>query len=135
MNKNMLTSLALGAVSLFAAVTATYLFTWYTNPASSAIQHAQTVAFATWMLGHILLALNLRSDKEPLSKRGILSNKVMVLWALIVIATLILGTNLPLLASSLKITSLTPTDWAIVVIAAFAATFWMELKKILQRST
>ncbi len=132
MNKNMLTTLALGAISLFAAVTATYLFTWYQNPTSAGLQHAQTVAFATWMLGHILLALNLRSDREPLVKLGVLSNKVMVLWAVVVVVTLLVGTNLPLIANSLKITSLTLTDWAIVIVAAFVATFWMELKKILQ---
>jgi Ca2+-transporting ATPase len=140
MNKKMLTSIALGAISLFAAVTATYLLTWYspataTLPHTLAIQRAQTVAFATWMLGHILLALNFRSDKEPLSKLGILSNKVMVLWALIVVATLLIATNVPAVASSLKITGLTPTDWAIVIIAAFVATFWIELRKILGKGT
>jgi P-type Ca2+ transporter type 2C len=139
MNKTMLTSIALSALSLFAAVTATYLLTWYLPlPAESAlqhVQHAQTVAFATWMLGHILLALNLRSEKEPLSRLGVLSNKVMVLWALIVVATLLIATNVPAVASSLKITGLTPTDWAIVIIAAFVATFWIELRKILQKGT
>jgi Ca2+-transporting ATPase len=135
MNKSMLTSTALGALSLFTAVTATYLFTWYQNPASSALQHAQTVAFATWMLGHILLALNLRSDKEPLSKLGILSNKVMLLWALVVIATLLIGTNVLGIANSLRITGLALTDWGIVIVTAFIATFWIELKKILQRGT
>jgi Ca2+-transporting ATPase len=135
MNRKFLTSIALGAVSLFAAVTATYLFTWYGNPTPSAVMHAQTIAFATWMLGHILLALNLRSDKEPLSKLGVLSNKVMVLWALMVVATLVIATNVPGIAGSLKITGLTATDWVVVIVAAFIATFWMELKKILQRGT
>ena len=93
MNRTMLTSLVLGALSLFAAVTATYLFTWYHNPTATAVQHAQTVAFATWMLGHIFLALNFRSEKEPLSKLGVLSNKVMLLWALIVFVTLLVGNN------------------------------------------
>ena len=97
--------------------------------------HAQTVAFATWMLGHILLALNLRSDKEPLSKLGVLSNKVMVLWALMAVGTLVIATNVPGIAGALRITSLTETDWAVVIVAAFVATFWMELKKILQRGT
>ena len=133
MNRAYLTSIALGAISLFAAVTATYLFTWYGNPIPSALMHAQTVAFATWMLGHILLALNLRSDKEPLSKLGILSNKVMVLWALTVVATLVIATNAPGIAGALRLTRLSETDWAIVIVAAFSATFWMELKKILLR--
>jgi len=133
MNKSMLTSLALGALSLFAAVTATYLFTWYQNPTASAIQHAQTVAFATWMIGHILLALNFRSEKEPLSKLGILSNKIMVLWALIAVATLVIATNVPGIATSLKITSLTLTDWLLVVAVALVSTFWIELKKVVHK--
>jgi len=137
-DKSILTSLALGALSLFAAVSATYIFTWYSSatlPTNSAIQHAQTVAFATWMIGHILLALNFRSEKEPLSKLGVLSNKIMVLWALIVAATLLLATNVPGIAGALKITSLSGTDWALVIIAAFVSTFWIELRKILRRGT
>jgi hypothetical protein len=59
----------------------------------------------------------------------------MVLWALIVVATLLIATNVPAVASSLKITGLTPTDWAIVIIAAFVATFWIELRKILGKGT
>ena len=93
---------------------------------------AQTVAFATWMLGHIFLALNFRSEKEPLVKQGLLSNKVMVLWALIVVATLVVGTNLPFVHDSLRITSLSLPDWALVVGVSFVATFWMELKKLLR---
>jgi Ca2+-transporting ATPase len=133
MNNKMLTNIALGALSLFAAVTATYLFTWYQNPTLSALQHAQTVAFATWMLGHILLALNSRSEKDPLSKLGVLTNKVMVLWALIVVATLILSINVSGIAGALRITGLTWADWILVIVVAFAATCWMELKKILQK--
>ncbi len=140
MSRNYLKTIGLGAVSLFAAVTAAYLLTWYINPGSGSIAvqttHAQTVAFATWMLGHILLALNLRSDKEPLIKLGVFSNKVMVLWAVAVIGTLLLATNVAGIASALRITTiLTSTDWTVIIVAAVAATFWMEIKKILQRST
>ena len=89
LNKPMLRSLFLGALSLFIAVTATFLFAWYTT---SDITYARTVAFATWMFGHIFLALNFRSEHEPLIKEGLLSNKVMLLWALLVFVTLIVGT-------------------------------------------
>jgi Ca2+-transporting ATPase len=87
------------------------------------------------MLGHILLALNLRSDKEPLAKLGVFSNKVMVLWALAAVGTLVIATNVPGIAGALKLTSLTAVDWAVVVVAAAAATFWMEAMKILRRGT
>jgi len=135
MNKSMLRNIALGAVSLFAAVSATYLLTWYQNPTSSALSHAQAVAFATWLVGHILLALNFRSEKEPLAKLGVFSNKLMLLWATLVVVTLLAGTNLPFIAYALKITTLSSLDWVLVIVASFVATFWMELKKMLQRST
>jgi Ca2+-transporting ATPase len=128
MNRTMLQTLFLGALSLFAAVTVTYLFTWYTT---QDVTYSRTVAFATWMFGHIFLAFNFRSDHEPTLKRGLLSNKVMLLWALLAIVALVVGISL--LGTPLQITSLSLLDWVLVVGIAFAATFWMELKKLLQR--
>jgi len=135
MNRSMMQTLVVGAVSLFAAVSAAYLTTWFLNanlPIDQRTALAQTVAFATWMLGHIFLALNLRSEKEPLAKLGLFSNKVMVLWALLVIATLAVGIGLPFVHDSLRLTYLNPQDWALVIGVSFAATFWMELKKLLK---
>ena len=132
LNKPMLRSLFLGAFSLFIAVTATFLFAYYTT---QSISYARTVAFATWMFGHIFLALNFRSEREPLIKEGLLSNKFMLLWALLVFVTLLVGTSLPFIQSSLQITGLMWQDWALVIAVSFVATFWMEVKKILQKST
>jgi P-type Ca2+ transporter type 2C len=132
LNKPMLKTLFLGSVSLFLAVTATYLFAWYTT---QNIPLARTVAFATWMFGHIFLALNFRSDQEPLIKEGLFSNKVMLLWALLVFATLIVATSTPITQSALQVTGLSLQNWFLVIAVAFVATFWMELKKIWQRST
>jgi P-type Ca2+ transporter type 2C len=131
LNKSMLRPLFLGAVGLFIAVTATFLFAWYTT---QSLPYARTVAFATWMFGHIFLALNFRSEREPLIKEGLLSNKVMLLWALLVFVTLLVGTSLPLIQTSLQITGLSLQDWALAIAVSFAATFWMELAKILGKS-
>ena len=136
MNRTMLVSIALGALSLFAAVSTTYLFTWFSNSnmeVAQKLELSQTIAFATWMLGHIFLALNFRSNKEPLVKLGLFSNKVMVLWALLAVGTLLVGTNLPFVNASLRITSLSIQNWALVIGVAFVATFWIELKKLLKR--
>ncbi len=132
MNSKMLRPLALGAFSLFVAVTATYLFTYYTSTAAlnpNAETYARTAAFATWMLGHIFLAFNFRSENQPLLKQGILSNKVMLLWALLVFVVLVVGTSL--LQVPLQITTLQAQDWVLVATVAFVSTFWMELKKFL----
>ncbi len=131
LNQRMIKTLILGALSLFLAVTITFLFAWYTT---HSIPFARTVAFATWMFGHIFLALNFRSDKEPLVREGLLSNKVMLLWALLVFVVLLVGTSLPATQTALQIASLNLQDWVLVIAVAFAATFWMELKKILRKN-
>jgi Ca2+-transporting ATPase len=139
MNQPMLNSLFAGAASLFIAVTATYLFTWYTGSLTmsptDAENYARTIAFATWMFGHIFLAFNFRSEKTPLLKHGVLSNKVMLLWALLVVVVLVVGTNIVFVQDALQITSLGLQDWALVIGVSFAATVWLELRKILQRNT
>jgi Ca2+-transporting ATPase len=135
MNRTMAVNIALGALSLFAAVSTTYLFTWFTNQNLEFAQRlvlSQTIAFATWMLGHIFLALNFRSEKEPLFKLGLFSNRVMILWGLLAVGALLVGTNLPFVNESLRITSLSIENWALVIAVAFVATFWIELKKTLQ---
>lgn len=131
LNKPLLRSLFLGSLSLFGAVTATYLVAWYQT---QNIPYAHSVAFATWMLGHIFLALNFRSEKAPLIKQGLLSNKVMLLWAITVFIVLVVGTTLPFTQAALQITSLTLQDWALVMVVSFAATFWMEVTKILGKT-
>ncbi|XHH08298.1 MAG: cation-translocating P-type ATPase [Candidatus Bathyarchaeia archaeon] len=131
LNQSMTKGIFGGAVSLFAAVTATYLFTWFMT---QNLPYAQTVAFATWMFGHIFLAFNFRSEQMPLLRQGLLSNKAMLLWALLAIVVLIVGTNLALVQMALQITSLSLTDWVLIVVVAFVSTFWMEIKKFLHRS-
>lgn len=131
MNKPMLTTLFAGALSLFAAVSITYLFTWYQT---QDLVLSQTMAFATWMIGHIFLALNFRSDKEPLAKLGLRSNKLMLVWALAIALTLLAATNLSVLHDALKVTSLDIVNWVTVLGVCFVAIFWMEAKKLLQNS-
>jgi Ca2+-transporting ATPase len=131
MNQSMTRGIYMGAISLFAAVTATYLFTYFT---SQNVLYAQTVAFATWMFGHIFLAFNLRSEKTPLLKEGVFSNKVMLLWALLAVVVLVVATNVPTVQAALQITSLNLNDWILVIAVSFVLTFWLELKKIFNRN-
>ena len=126
MNRSMLSGISMGAFSLFVAVTTNFLLVWFLT---QNLTQAQSVAFATWMLGHILLALNFRSEREPLVKLGFFSNKVMVMWAVLATATLIVGTSLPVVHDALKITYLSLPAWALVISVSVVATFWIELRK------
>jgi Ca2+-transporting ATPase len=129
MDKKMVSSISIGAVSLFAAVSAAFLYTWY-NGGDLVI--AQTMAFSTWLLGHIFLAFNMRSTKEPLARMGYTTNRVMLLWALSATALLLIAVPLPFLHETLKLQSITLAQWVLVIVVAFVSTFWMEGVKLVR---
>jgi len=129
MTRGMLASIFISALGLFLAVSISYLFHWYQG---YSLLEAQTAAFAAWMIGHIFLAFNLRSEKEPLHRVGFLSNRLMLAWTAIVVVMLVLSVNLAPLQESLKTTSLQVMSWMLVLGIAFVATFWMEARKLLR---
>jgi hypothetical protein len=62
-----------------------------------------------------------------------ISNKVMVAWGLSDIAMLIVVTAVPFLQPLIKTTSISLSDWLIVLGASFAATFWIEAAKLIRK--
>ena len=91
------------------------------------------MAFATWLLGHVFLAFNLRSEREPVIRLGFFSNGVMVLWASATIVLLLVATLAPSVQELVKVTALHSGQWALVVGAALAGTFWIELYKLIRK--
>lgn len=130
LNRHTLAGIFVGAVCLFAAVSLCYLLIYYRT---GNLVYAQTAAFASWILTHVFLAFNTRSEREPLVRRGLLSNRVMTLWGLIAIIMLVSVTVVPFLQIQMKTTSLALSDWLLVVLASFAATFWIEASKLIRR--
>ncbi len=126
MNTAMVRSIFSAAAGLFAAVSVAYLLTWY-NGASLAT--AQTVAFVTWLLGHVLLALNLRSQREPLFRQGLFTNRLMIWWAAATVLFVLVVTFVPGVQMLIKTTPLSGGTWALVITAALMGTFWIEVKK------
>ncbi|MGQ9554452.1 MAG: cation-translocating P-type ATPase [Anaerolineae bacterium] len=130
MDRAMVSSIFTSAAGLFAAVSLAYLLTWYTN---HDLLRAQTVAFVTWLLGHVLLALNLRSERQPLARLGLFSNRPMVIWGVATIAFIIMSTLVPPVRTALKTALPSGGEWLLAVAAAFVGTFWLELRKHLTR--
>ena len=130
LNKQNLTRIFVGAGCLFVAVSLCYLLTYYRT---GSLVYAQTAAFAAWILSHIFLAFNTRSETEPLVRRGLFSNKVMVIWGLTAVVMLILATVVPILQTLIRTTSLGWSDWLLVLGASFAATFWIEATKLIKK--
>jgi Ca2+-transporting ATPase len=96
------------------------------------IASARTAAFATWLLGHILLALNLKQEKVPLFKQGIFSNRFAAGWLVGMILFVLAMTFVPFVQSVLQTTGLSGIQWAMVLAGAVLASMWMELIKAIE---
>jgi Ca2+-transporting ATPase len=125
LNRDMTKAIFTAALGLFAAVAAAYLVTWY---GSHSAVRAQTVAFCTWLIGHVLLALTLRS-REPLHRVGLMSNRVIAGWALGVAIVLVLIAVVPAAQVFTRTTALHGLDWVLVIGAAATGTLWHEVAK------
>ncbi|MFX0025955.1 MAG: cation-translocating P-type ATPase [Candidatus Hermodarchaeota archaeon] len=128
MDLRMIIGIIIGGICLFTSVLVVY-FIYYLQ---GQIQ-AQAAAFGTWMVSHVFLAYNMRTNKDPLYKIGIFSNKLMILWGVAVMITLIIIIYIPPLQVVFKIMNLNAFDWLIIFIVSFISTFWIEILKIVQR--
>ncbi len=97
------------------------------------LEAARTAAFATWLLGHIVLAFNLKQRRIPLFKRGLLGNRFAVGWLAGMIALVLAMTLVPWVRDVLNTTALTPAQWGLVVAGALLGSIWMEVLKWMQR--
>ena len=127
LDRAMITSILVNALGLFAAVSAAYLITWYRG---ADLVTAQTTAFAAWMIGHVLLAFNMRSERQPIFQIGLFSNRLMLGWALVSVAFISLVTTIPFLETYLKTTRLDRQQWLLILGAVLLGTFWIEAKKL-----
>jgi Ca2+-transporting ATPase len=128
LDRSMVRSIFGASTGLFAAVCGVYLATWHSG---AGLLAAQTMAFATWLVGHVFLALNSRSEREPLFRVGFFTNWVMVAWAMATVCLLLVATLVPEARQLIKVTSLHRAQWALVAGAAFAGTFWIEARKLI----
>jgi Ca2+-transporting ATPase len=125
-NRLMLRKIARGSLCLAGAVVINYL---YASASGQSIQQAQTLAFATWLVGHVFLALAMRSEQEPLWRLGLLSNMTMIAWGVASLGTLVVVTTVPQAREALKLTSMDLRTWLLALGVPFVAVFWMELFK------
>ena len=126
LNRKLTGEILISAVGLFAAISTAYLLTWYkTGDAGS----AHTMAFITWMAGHVGMAFNARSQRIPLCKQGLFSNKVLTIWGIGVAIFLVLVGTVPFVQTITRTVPLSTQDWALAMVLAFVGAFWIELLK------
>ena len=102
----------------------------YTYCTTQNIIISQTAALVSWLLGHILLALNLKQERVPLVKQGIFSNYFGAAWLVIMIILSIFIITVPQLHPYLKTSQLPLGIWLGLIVVTVMSTFWIEILKI-----
>ncbi len=126
LNRGMIGAIVLSAVGLFAAVSLSYLVTWYQT---GDLARAQSMAFITWMAGHVGMAFNARSRRMPLMKQGLFSNRVLNIWGAGVGLLLVLVATTPIVRTITRTVPLSGKEWALAMSLALAGAFWLEILK------
>jgi P-type Ca2+ transporter type 2C len=119
-----------GGFSLAVAVLVAYLWAWGQGLGAAS---AQTVAFVTWMVGHLALAAHMRSERQPLLRLGPFSNVPYLLWSAGALLLTVLGVNVPILRTALHLAPITPAAWVVAVVAGLVAPSWWEAVKWARR--
>ena len=128
MDKAMVNGILSSAAGLFVAIASIYLYTWY---GSRDQVLSQTVAFYAWLIGHVFLAFNMRSERQPIFQLGLGSNRLMLAWAGGIVVFLLAVSILPSAQQLMKVTTLTGAQWGMILVATFVGTFWAEIKKMI----
>ena len=124
LGKSLVYNIMKNGVALAFGILIIYLHVYY----QYTVTMAQTAALVAWLLGHILLALNLKQEKKPLLIQGIFSNGVGFGWlcAMIVLSGII--TYVPVFYPYLKTAWLPVLLWIEILVIFCISTFWIEAK-------
>jgi Ca2+-transporting ATPase len=100
---------------------------WYAQANGMTVAQQGSLAFCAWMIGHVALAFVSRSDREPLARVGLLSNKVVDIWAIGTAAFLAVGLYVPVIAGRI---GLVPLPLGELVIVGLLVAAWMSLLEV-----
>jgi Ca2+-transporting ATPase len=94
------------------------------------VTRAVTMAFVTLSFVELFRANTVRSDRTPLIKLGLFSNKTMQIAILVSFLLLLLVVNVPFLQQIFGTTFLSIKEWAVVIGLGLLPAFFEETKKI-----
>ena len=126
LDRALVTWLLAGGASLFVAVGGIYLTASWSGEST---ETAQTLAFLAWMVGYLALAWVMRSERTPLTSIGLLSNRFLPAWSVVTAVSIAVIMFVPFLRDTLRLTPISGTQWAVVVLVPIVAVAWIEIAK------
>ncbi|HVP20846.1 MAG TPA: cation-transporting P-type ATPase [Anaerolineaceae bacterium] len=126
-NSSVIADLVMKSLVLFITVTAIFLFTY---SRSSNTAYAQTMAFASWIIGHITLAYVSRSDKQTLRSIGVFTNPVINVWALAAVSFLLIAIYVPVVNNLIRMATVPFPQLLLVMLVTMLAVLLLEIKKL-----
>ncbi len=115
-----------GAV-LFMAVSSVYFYTRFKN---FDIVQSRTLAFASLIIGYIVLVFISRSDDESIFSIGMFSNKVINLWSLAAVGFLFLEIYVPFLRERFGLFPVSLLQLLLTALTTTVIIGFLELRKI-----
>jgi Ca2+-transporting ATPase len=129
-NKSMLT----GVITQTIAIAGVTLFAFFKGMAHD-VQYAETMAFATLSLSELLRAYTARSERYPVLKLGLFSNKWMNLAVLSSFVLVMAVIYLPFLNPIFQTEPLSLTEWGLILPLLLIPSVVAELTKFVQTLT
>ncbi len=129
LNKSLSTGILILSIAQTAAVLAA--FRWALNNYDKDLETARTIAFTTLVVVELFMAFTCRSERYPVIKLGIFSNRALVLAA---ITSLVLGLAvlyIPFLQPIFKTVSLGIRDWVMILLLSIIPVLTGEIYKLI----
>jgi len=104
-----------------------------TNCKQYGLAQVQTVALVSWLLGHVLLALNLKKEHQPLLQQGFFKNYVGAFRLIFMVFVSLLVTIHPFFHVYLKTAFLPISLWLEIAIMVIGTTCWIEIVKFIKK--
>ncbi len=127
LSRRVVADILIKGILLFSGVTAVYLISMHSG---IGFMESQTLAFSSWIFGHVFLAFFSRSEKEPLLSAGLLSNRIIDLWGILAFLFLAAGIYVEPLRNSLDLAFIAPQFLVLVFFSMLVLMSVLELRKV-----
>ena len=129
-NKDMLINIAVQSVVMTAAVLISFYYGWKTY----GLEMGRTYALVTLIVSELLRAYTCRSERHPLWKIGVFSNRNMNLATVVSFGLLVVIMVIPGLRDIFNVATLHFHDWDFVIIVGLMPLLFGELTKVIKNA-